>query len=77
MPGMNGVETLKALKEIDRHLVFVVVTGVAGENDLFRSVLDHAPVSVIPKPFSLQQIGEVLGLYYEDVTKKAAKYTQA
>jgi excisionase family DNA binding protein len=77
MPGMNGVETLKALKEIDRHLVFVVVTGVAGENDLFRSVLDHAPVSVIPKPFSLQQIGEVLGLYFEDVTKKAAKYTQA
>ena len=77
MPGMNGVETLKALKEIDRHLVFVVVTGLAGENDLFRSVLDHAPVSVIPKPFTLQQIGEVLGLYFEDVTKKAAKYTQA
>ena len=77
MPGMNGVETLKALKEIDRHLVFVVVTGVAGENDLFRSVLDHAPVSVIPKPFSLQQIGEALGLYFEDVTKKAAKHTQA
>ncbi len=77
MPGMNGVETLKALKEIDRHLVFVVVTGVAGENDLFRSVLDHAPVSVIPKPFTLQQIGEVLGLYFEDVTKKAAKHTQA
>jgi hypothetical protein len=32
---------------------------------------------VIPKPFSLQQIGEVLGLYFEDVTKKAAKHTQA
>ena len=77
MPGMNGVETLKALKEIDRHLVFVVVTGLAGESDLFRSVLDHAPVSVIPKPFTLQQIGEVLSLYFEDVTKKAVKYTQA
>jgi excisionase family DNA binding protein len=77
MPGMNGVETLKALKEIDRHLVFVVVTGLAGESDLFRSVLDHAPVSVIPKPFTLQQIGEVLSLYFEDITKKAVKYTQA
>ncbi|HEX2520995.1 MAG TPA: response regulator [Terriglobia bacterium] len=77
MPGMNGVETLKALKEIDRHLVFVVVTGLAGESDLFRGVLDHAPVSVIPKPFTLQQIGEVLSLYFEDVTKKAVKYTQA
>jgi hypothetical protein len=32
---------------------------------------------VIPKPFTLQQIGEVLSLYFEDVTKKAVKYTQA
>jgi excisionase family DNA binding protein len=67
MPGMNGVETLKALKEIDKDLVFVVVTGLTGEDDLFRSVLDHAPVSVIPKPFTMQQIGGVLSLYFEDV----------
>jgi two-component system, chemotaxis family, chemotaxis protein CheY len=70
MPGMNGVETLKALKEIDRDLVFVVVTALTGEDDLFRSVLDHAPVSVIPKPFTMQQIGDVLSLYFEDVTRK-------
>jgi excisionase family DNA binding protein len=77
MPDMDGVETLKALKEIDHHLVFVVVTGLAGESDLFRAILEHAPVSVIPKPFTLQQISDVLGLYFEDVTKKAAKHTQA
>lgn len=70
MPGMNGVETLRALKEIDRDLVFVVVTALTGEDDLFRSILDYAPVSVIPKPFTLQQIGDVLSLYFEDVAKK-------
>lgn len=75
MPGMNGVETLKALKEIDKDLVFVVVTGLTGEDDLFRSVLDYAPVSVIPKPFTLQQIGGVLSLYFEDV--KEAAYAPA
>jgi len=75
MPGMNGVETLKALKEIDKELVFVVVTGLAGEDDLFRSVLDYAPVSVIPKPFTMQQIGGVLSLYFEDV--KDVVYAQA
>jgi CheY-like chemotaxis protein len=75
MPGMNGVETLKALKEIDRELVFVVVTGLTGEDDLFRNVLDHAPVSVIPKPFTMQQIGGVLSLYFEDV--KEVAYAQA
>lgn len=67
MPGMNGVETLKALKEIDKVLAIVVVTGLTGEDDLFRSILDHAPVSVIPKPFTMQQIGGVLSLYFEDV----------
>jgi excisionase family DNA binding protein len=75
MPGMNGVETLRALKEIDKDLVFVVVTGLTGEDDLFRSVLDHAPVSVIPKPFTMQQIGGVLSLYFEDV--KDVAYAQA
>ena len=75
MPGMNGVETLKALKESDKDLVFVVVTGLTGEDDLFRSVLDHAPVSVIPKPFTMQQIGGVLSLYFEDV--KDVAYAQA
>lgn len=75
MPGMNGVETLKALKEIDKDLVVVVVTGLTGEDDLFRSVLDYAPVSVIPKPFTMQQIGGVLSLYFEDV--KDVAYAQA
>jgi len=75
MPGMNGVETLKALKEMDKDLVFVVVTGLTGEDDLFRSVLDHAPVSVIPKPFTRQQIGGVLSLYFQDV--KDVAYAQA
>ncbi len=74
MPGMNGVETLKALKELDKDLVFVVVTGLTGEDELFRSVLEFAPVSVIPKPFTLQQIGDVLALYFENV--KEVNYSQ-
>ena len=55
--------------------MFVVVTGLTGEDDLFRSVLNHAPVSVIPKPFTMQQIGGVLSLYFEDV--KDVAYAQA
>jgi excisionase family DNA binding protein len=78
MPGMNGVETLRALKEIDRELVFVVVTALMGDDDLFRRVLEHAPVSVIPKPFTTQQIGDVLSLCFENVTKKEqVNYTRA
>ena len=77
MPGMNGVETLKALKEIDKELVFVVITALTGDDHLFRSILEHAPVSVIPKPFTLQQIGDVLGLYFEAITKVEVNYSRA
>jgi excisionase family DNA binding protein len=65
MPGMNGVDTLRALKEINKELVFVVVTALDGDNDLFRRILEHAPVSVIPKPFTVKQIGDVLEPYFE------------
>jgi excisionase family DNA binding protein len=69
MPGMNGVETLKALKEIDQELIFVVVTALSGDDDLFRSVLDYAPVSLIPKPFTFQQISDLLKIYFEELVK--------
>ena len=65
MPGMNGVDTLRALKEISKELVFVVVTALDGDNDLFKRILEHAPVSVIPKPFTVKQIGDVLEPYFE------------
>jgi len=76
MPGMNGVETLKALKKIDPELVFVIVTALTGEDELFRNVLEYAPVSVIPKPFRLQQIGDVLGIYFEGITRPASSSTR-
>ncbi len=64
MPGMNGIQTLRALKEINKDLVFVVVTALDGDNDLFKQILEHAPVSVIPKPFTMKQIADVLEPYF-------------
>ena len=69
MPGMNGVETLKALKEIDRELIIVAVTALTGEDQLFRSIIELGPISVIPKPFTMQHISDVLGLYLENVSR--------
>jgi hypothetical protein len=53
------------MKEIHRDLVFVVVTALDGDNHLFRKILEHAPLSVIPKPFTVKQIGDVLEPYFE------------
>ncbi len=75
MPQMNGVETLRALRTLDRELVFVVVTAVAGEDALFRSAIELAPVSVVPKPFTPRQIGDVLELYFHNVVRPEATST--
>jgi len=69
MPGMNGVETLKALKEIDRELIVVTVTALTGEDQLFRDIIELGPISVIPKPFTMQHISDALGLYLENVSR--------
>ncbi len=76
MPQMNGVETLRALRALDRELVFVVVTSVAGEDDLFRSAIELAPVSVIPKPFTSRQVGDVLELYFGNVARPEVTSTR-
>jgi excisionase family DNA binding protein len=70
MPGMNGVETLKALKEIDRELAVVAVTALSGEDQLFRNIIALGPISIIPKPFTMQHIVDVLGLYFENVSQQ-------
>jgi|GEM_PF-405725 excisionase family DNA binding protein len=77
MPEMNGAETVKALKEIDRGLAVVVVTALTGEDQLFRSVLEFGPVSVIPKPFTINHIRDVLALYFANVSRKEAAISKS
>jgi len=67
LPGLDSVETLRELRKLDRKLVFVVVTDLAGENPLFQSAVESAPVSVVPKNFTAQQIGDVLELHFDDL----------
>ena len=61
---------------MNRELVFVIVTALTGEDELFRNVLEYAPVSVIPKPFTVQQIGDVLAMYFEGITRPASISTK-
>ena len=77
LPRMDGVETLRELRKLDRKLVFVVVTDLAGENPLFRSAVESAPVSVVPKKFTSDQIGDVLELHFDDLVRSNPTSPQA
>ena len=71
LPRMDSVETLRELRKLDRKLVFVVVTDLAGENPLFQSAVESAPVSVVPRKFTSEQIGNVLELHFDDLIRSS------
>jgi CheY-like chemotaxis protein len=59
MPGLNGVDTLKALKQLNPGVNVVMITGYAAE-DLVAASLDSGAFVCLTKPFGIAQILEVV-----------------
>ena len=59
MAGLNGVETLRALKKINPQLEAVMITGYAGE-ELVSESLSLGAFVCLPKPFGVNQIIETV-----------------
>lgn len=55
MPGMDGIEVLSRIKDMDRNIKVVMMTGVADKNVCADAILKGAS-GYITKPFSLQQL---------------------
>lgn len=65
MPGLNGVETLKALKQLNPDVNVVMITGYAAE-DLVAASLDGGAFLCLPKPFGVAQILEIVRAISEE-----------
>ena len=60
MSPLDGVDTIKALHEIDPRMIFVVVTGLPQKAiDHILSVLESIAIQVVLKPFTGKRIYEV------------------
>lgn len=55
MPGMNGIETLAALKEVDPSIEVVVLTGYASEQTA-AECLRRGAYGYLRKPFELDDL---------------------
>ena len=55
MPGMGGIPTMKAIKEIAPATQFLFVTGYAIEEELER-LLEHEPCRYVSKPFNIHHL---------------------
>jgi len=65
MPGMNGVELLKNLRQIQPNASFVMITGYAG-SDLVDESLSSGAFVCLSKPFSISQALDVVKSLRED-----------
>ncbi|MDD3905201.1 MAG: response regulator [Candidatus Omnitrophica bacterium] len=63
MSGMDGIETLKRIKAIDKDIVVIMVTGVK-DDDTINKALDAGANDYITKPLSLEYLEKVVLLKF-------------
>lgn len=59
MPGMDGIETLKKIREIDKKVGIVMITAVK-DDEARRKCMELGAYDYITKPFSLKYLETVL-----------------
>jgi DNA-binding response OmpR family regulator len=62
MPGMNGIEVLQKLRDLDHSLPVIMVTGVEDE-DTARESIRLGACDYIKKPFSYEQLDTHLAVH--------------
>ena len=73
MRGMDGIETLKRIKEINKDITVIMVTGVK-DDDVMKKTKEMGADDYITKPLSLEYLEKVvllkfLGLQIKDMGK--------
>ncbi len=61
LPDISGLETLKAIRQIDDTIKVVVITGCEG--DLLREILELGPFTILMKPFGADEISETVRMH--------------
>jgi len=63
MAGMDGIETLKKIRQIDRAAVVIMVTGVK-DDDTVKEAMEAGANDYITKPLSLEYLDKVVLLKF-------------
>ncbi len=63
MRGLSGIETLRAIREFDKDVAIIMVTGVK-DDDTINQALDLGANGYITKPFSLEYLEKVVLLKF-------------
>lgn len=69
MKGMDGIETLKKIKEINKDTIVIMVTGVK-DDDVMKKAKEMGADDYITKPLSLEYLEKVVLLKFLDLQIK-------
>ena len=69
IPGMDGIEILKRLKEIDQEIKVIIMTAY-GELDMIQEAKDLGALTHFAKPFDIHDIREAVKNYLESASSK-------
>jgi FixJ family two-component response regulator/glycine cleavage system H lipoate-binding protein len=55
LPGISGIEFMEAAREVNPHVVFIVITGYSSVDHAIAS-LKHGAFDFLPKPFTFDEL---------------------
>lgn len=67
MPGIDGIETLKRLKQIDSTMKVILMTAYSVE-DLAREGLERGALDILRKPFEIDKLLKIIERVKEELS---------
>jgi PAS domain S-box-containing protein len=58
MPDTGGMEVFRQMRQIEPDVRVILTTGYGGDNDQAQEILDKGAISFLPKPCSIEEMGE-------------------
>lgn len=62
LPGMDGIEILKRLKEMDSEIKVIMMTAY-GELDMIQEAIDLGAITYYSKPFDIDEVRNAVKKY--------------
>ncbi len=73
MPGMNGIDVIKKIKNINKYFSIIMITSY-GKNEIVKSALDAGAQGYILKPVTTEKLYESIGKIYPEYLDVEEKY---
>src|SRR4030042_5097067 len=69
MPEFNGAELLRRIRQIDKRIPVIIITGYP-DGEVMRRAMEHGPFTILKKPFTCDDILNTVQSFVEGVATR-------